>query len=305
VAIPDYETVMLPLLRFLQDGREHLFRDAVEHVSNEFNLSDAEKEELLPSGRQPIINNRVGWARMYLKNAGLLESPARGYVKITEKGAKVLESNPAKIDVKFLRKFPEFNQWLHGTEDTSGIVATPTTVIESVVTPREQLEGGYQSIRRSLSQELLDLLKKCSPTFFENIVLDVLVKMGYGGSLKDAGKAIGRTGDGGVDGIIKEDKLGLDEIYIQAKRWEGTVGRPEIQKFVGALHGKRTRKGIFITTSDFTGDALEYARTIDPKVILIDGKKLAELMIDYDVGVTRIVNYEIKTVDSDYFSEDQ
>jgi len=299
LAIPDYETIMLPLLKFLDDQKEHSTHDAIDHLSNLFNLSEAERRQLLPSGRQTFVYNRVGWARTYLKKAGLLESPSRGYLRITVKGLEVLKGNPSKIDVKFLEQYPEFVAW----KETRKTLADEGAW-SAKETPEELLELGYQRIRRSLAEELLSLVKKSSPPFFEKIVVELLLKMGYGGSLRDAGEAIGRTGDEGIDGIIKEDRLGLDTIYVQAKRWEGTVGRPEIHKFVGALQGQRAKKGIFITTSSFSNDAKEYASRIDTKVVLIDGEKLAELMVDNDVGVSRLANYEIKKVDSDYFAEE-
>lgn len=299
MAIPDYETIMLPLLKFLDDQKEHSTHDAIDHLSNLFNLSEAERRQLLPSGRQTFVYNRVGWARTYLKKAGLLESPSRGYLRITVKGLEVLKGNPSKIDVKFLEQYPEFVAW----KETRKTLADEGAW-SAKETPEELLELGYQRIRRSLAEELLSLVKKSSPPFFEKIVVELLLKMGYGGSLRDAGEAIGRTGDEGIDGIIKEDRLGLDTIYVQAKRWEGTVGRPEIHKFVGALQGQRAKKGIFITTSSFSNDAKEYASRIDTKVVLIDGEKLAELMVDNDVGVSRLANYEIKKVDSDYFAEE-
>ena len=299
MAIPDYETIMLPLLKFLDDQKEHSTHDAIDHLSNLFNLSEAERRQLLPSGRQTFVYNRVGWARTYLKKAGLLESPSRGYLRITVKGLEVLKGNPSKIDVKFLEQYPEFVAW----KETRKTLADEGAW-SAKETPEELLELGYQRIRRSLAEELLSLVKKSSPPFFEKIVVELLLKMGYGGSLRDAGEAIGRTGDEGIDGIIKEDRLGLDTIYIQAKRWEGTVGRPEIHKFVGALQGQRAKKGIFITTSSLSDDTKEYASRIDTKVVLIDGEKLAELMVDNDVGVSRLANYEIKKVDSDYFAEE-
>ena len=299
MAIPDYETIMLPLLKFLDDQKEHSTHDAIDHLSNLFNLSEAERRQLLPSGRQTFVYNRVGWARTYLKKAGLLESPSRGYLRITVKGLEVLKGNPSKIDVKFLEQYPEFVAW----KETRKTLADEGAW-SAKETPEELLELGYQRIRRSLAEELLSLVKKSSPPFFEKIVVELLLKMGYGGSLRDAGEAIGRTGDEGIDGIIKEDRLGLDTIYVQAKRWEGTVGRPEIHKFVGALQGQRAKKGIFITTSSLSDDTKEYASRIDTKVVLIDGEKLAELMVDNDVGVSRLANYEIKKVDSDYFAEE-
>jgi len=275
-------------------------RSAVDSLSDKFSLTPAEQAELLPSGQQAVFTNRIGWARSYLKKAGLLESPRRGAFKITEGGQSVLAENPEKIDVKYLGRFPEFIEF---RDPSKPITASDngTVVQESDRTPEEVLELAHQSIRDSLIEELLTKILSCSPAFFETLVVELLVKMGYGGSRKDAGERIGQTGDGGIDGIIKEDRLGLDTIFIQAKRWQGNVGRPEIQKFVGALQGQRAKKGVFITTSKFTSDAVEYSSFIDTKVVLIDGNKLAGLMIDFDVGVSTSASYVIKKMDSDYF----
>lgn len=301
MAIPDYQSLMLPALRFYSDGQEHSFRDTVESLSKEFNQTEQERKELLPSGQQEIFDNRVGWARTYLKKAGLIESTRRGYNKITKRGFEVLKQNPAKIDVVFLGQFEEFQSFraLHHPKDE--VEQEPNA---NSKTPEESLELAYQKIRDDLSVDLLQRLKSCTPKFFERLVVEVIVKMGYGGTRLDAGKAVGKSGDGGIDGIIKEDKLGLDAIYIQAKRWEGTVGRPEIQKFVGALTGQRAKKGLFITTSNFSEDAIDYVSRIDAKVVLIDGETLAQLMIDHGVGVSTIAAYELKRIDSDYFTEE-
>lgn len=300
--IPDYQSVMLPLLAFAGDQKEHSIRDATDHIFKEFRLSEEERKALLPSGRQCIIDNRVGWARTFLKKAGLLESPRRSIFRITEAGLVVLKKRPKEINVKFLEQFPGFVEFRKvGKEDQE---EEPKERGASDETPQEALEYGYQKMRKDLAQELLISVKQMSPQFFERLVVELLLAMGYGGTLSDAGKAIGQSGDGGIDGIIKEDKLGLDVIYIQAKRWEGVVGRPEIHKFVGALAGKRASKGVFITTSSFTRDAAGYVTTIADKIILIDGDMLAQLMIDHDIGVTRVASYDIKRIDSDYFSEE-
>lgn len=306
MAIPDFQTCMLPFLRHLSDGVEHSLRDAEGALAQLFKLSDSERAELLPSGQQGIFKNRVGWARSYLKKAGLVEAPKRGVFKITPRGVKVLETNPNRIDIKFLEQFPEFAGFREASKattenklDTGSQEVTP----QLTVTPEEAIESAYQGLRDQLAQELLTVILGCSPTFFEQLVVDLLVKMGYGGSRKDAGERIGQSGDGGIDGIIKEDRLGLDAIFIQAKRWQGSVGRPEIQKFVGALQGQRARKGVFITTSTYTADAVEYASRIDTKVILIDGKALSNLMIDFGVGVSDSATYIVKRIDSDYFEE--
>lgn len=301
MSIPDYQSIMLPLLEFAGDGREHTVREAIEFLAARFGLTDQERKMLLPSGQQAIFDNRVGWARTYLKKAGLLESPRRGYFRITSRGLEVLRAKPEKIDVSFLEQFPEFVEFRSRRRETG--VSSTELLEQAQETPAELLERAYQDLRRELARELLDYVKKCSPQFFEQLVIDLLVKMGYGGSREDAARAIGRTGDEGIDGIINEDRLGLDTLYIQAKRWDGVVGRPEVQRFAGALQGQRARKGILITTSRFSEEAREYAARIDSKIVLIDGDRLAELMIDYGVGVTRVASYEIKKIDQDYFIE--
>ena len=302
MAIPDYQTLMLPLLRYAGEKKELSNREAIEYLCNKFNLNDREIRELLPSGRQPTIDNRVGWARTYMKKAGLLESTRRGFFSITKRGEKVLKQNPSKIGVRFLSQFPEFREFRSVRRDITK--KREESELVSSETPEETLESAYQKLQVDLASEIIQTVSKCSPSFFEKLVVEVLVKMGYGGSRKEAGQAIGKTADGGIDGIINEDRLGLDIIYIQAKRWDSTVGRPEIQKFAGALQGQRAKKGIFLTTSNFSKEALEYVTRIDSKIILIDGDTLANLMIDHNVGVSTVALYEIKKIDTDYFTED-
>jgi len=305
MAIPDYQTLMLPVLKLASDEAEHKFSQAVEELSDEFSLSPEERNELLPSGSQAVFNNRVGWARSYLKQAGLLESPKRGYFTISETGLKFLKTNPPKIDSSVLEQFPEFIEFKNRKKDKSekNEVSESVTEQEDAQTPEDSLASAYSKLRSSLESEILSSVKEASPSFFERLVVDLLVKMGYGGNRKEAGKALGKSGDGGIDGIINEDRLGLDVIYIQAKRWEGTVGRPEIQKFAGALQGQRARKGVFITTSSYTKEAKEYVIMIDVKIILIDGDLLSTLMVDHNVGVSTVGQYEVKKLDSDYFDE--
>ncbi len=304
MAIPDYQSLMLPVLQLAGDQHEHSLQEAIESLAKRFNLSNGECKELLPSGRQAIFDNRVGWARTYLKKAGLLHSPKRSYFQITERGLGVLKQVPTMINVKFLRQFPEFVEFQGKNNKLDGN-ATLEVSEENLQSPGEEFELAYQRIRLALATELLQTIKTCSPMFFERLVVDLLVKMGYGGTRKDAGQAIGKSGDGGIDGIIKEDRLGLDIVYIQAKRWDETlIGRPEIQKFAGALQGQRAKKGIFITTSKFTQSAHDYASIIDSKIVLIDGETLAQLMIDYNVGVNVVATYELKRMDSDYFAEE-
>ena len=264
MAIPDYQTLLLPVLKLAADGEEHKFSQAVEELTEEFNLSTEERNELLPSGSQAVFNNRVGWARTYLKQAGLLASPKRGFFTITQLGTELLAANPAKIDISVLERYPEFIEFKNrkkGKSEYESQLEIPTEQ-DSTLTPEDSLASAYNQLRLALESEVLSSVKEASPSFFERLVVDLLVKMGYGGSRQDAGKALGKSGDGGIDGTINEDRLGLDVIYIQAKRWEGPVGRPEIQKFAGALQGQRARKGVFITTSSFTKEAIEYASLI-------------------------------------------
>jgi restriction system protein len=304
MAIPDFQSVMLPLLRVAGDGKEHRLRDLGTAVADDFGLEPEERTRLLPSGRQAILVNRVAWASIYLRRAGLLETVSRGVLRITPAGTSVLETPPAAINIKFLQQFPSFVEFQRasrtGASDDSK--AEPAPDVSRTV--EETLEEAHQSIRGVLAQELLDRVQKCRPEFFEHLVVELLVKMGYGGSRKDAGERVGQSGDGGIDGIIKEDRLGLDVIYLQAKRWQDSVGRPEVQKFVGALQGQHARKGVFLTTSTFTKDAIEYAARLDSKVVLIDGKRLAELMIDFDLGVSTAATFSLKRIDSDYFDQE-
>lgn len=301
--IPDFQTIMLPLLRVAEDGQSHYIHDAVDELAKHFSLTDEEKSKLLSSGQQPVFYNRVGWARTYLKKAGLLEDPKRGYFRITERGKEVLQEKPERIDMKYLQRFPEYIEFRQTTREPSEEQVSDDDL--EGLTPEEALEDSYQRIRKDLADELLSYVLSSTSGFFEKLVVELLVKMGYGGSQREAARAVGQSGDEGIDGIIDEDRLGLDTIYVQAKRWksESSVGRPEIQKFVGALQGKRAKKGIFITTARFTDDARDYARNIDTKVVLIDGSRLTELMIDYGVGVTSRTAYEIKSLDTDYFGK--
>ncbi|MBK7408744.1 MAG: restriction endonuclease [Saprospirales bacterium] len=303
--IPDFQSIMLPLLKHVSDRKEHTFRGLIEDLAQKFKLTDEERRELLPSGQQPIFDNRVAWAKTYLKKAGLLDSSQRAIFQITDRGLEVLRQNPGQINIAFLKQFPEFVEFQTAKKEDNE-TDDSNTEEASVQTPEESLETAYQKIRKSLAQDLLSRVGTLSPAFFERLVVELLVKMGYGGSIKDAGRAIGRSGDEGIDGTIKEDKLGLDIIYIQAKRWKpgNTVGRPEIQKFVGALAGQGAKKGIFITTSSFTREALEYSPKNETKIVLIDGEQLAQLMIDYNLGVSPQQVYEVKRVDGDYFGEE-
>ena len=271
--IPDYQAIMLPLLKFVGDKQEHSLREAISFLANQFNLTEDERKELLPSGKQSTFNNRVGWAGPYLKKAELLNSTRRGYFKITPRGITVLAKRPQLLNVKILEQYDEFIAFrqLRNNSNKGNNWSEDNTENN---TPEEALENAHQQLQETLAIEILENIKQCSPNFFESLVVDLLVSMGYGGSRKEAGQAVGKSGDGGIDGIIKEDRLGLDIIYIQAKRWENVVGRPEIQKFAGALQGQRAKKGIFITTSDFTKDAIEYVSKIDTKIILLNGNQI-------------------------------
>ncbi|MFW9877463.1 MAG: restriction endonuclease [Candidatus Thorarchaeota archaeon] len=302
MAIPDYATIMLPLLKYTADQEEHHIREVIDYLTKIFKLSEDEKRELLPSGGDTLFSNRCQWARTHLVKAGLLESTRRGYIKISQRGLEALNKNPEKINNEFLMQYPEFVEFLKPSDKKTKRIEEQTDERE---TPVESIEYGYQQLKQQLAQELLAQVKNTTPSFFEKLVVELLVKMGYGGSIRDAGSILGKSGDEGIDGTIKEDQLGLDIIYIQAKKWDNTtIGRPELQKFVGALKGQQANKGVFITTSKFSDGARDYVAKIDSKVVLIDGEYLAELMVDYDVGVSRVATYEIKRIDSDYFIEE-
>jgi len=299
--IPDYETLMLPLLKIAGDGKEHEPSEVTELLSDEFNLTADERKQVLPSGQKSVIYSRAQWAKTYLKADGLLESSARGRYQITQRGLDVLKSKLAKIDGKFLNQFAEFIEFKRRSRKDE---SKNDVQEDEVKTPEELLESGYQNLRDTLAQELLEKIKNAPPKFFEQLVVDLLVAMGYGGSRKDAGQAVGQSGDGGIDGIIKEDKLGLDAVYIQAKRWDSAVGRPVVQNFVGSLEGFRATKGVLITTSKFATSAEEYVKSVRKKIVLIDGEELAQLMIDHNVGVAEVATYKVKKVDADYFGEE-
>ena len=308
--VPDYQAIMLPVLTLLRDGGAHDVREIRDRLTEQFGLSDEELRETLPSGPTPLFNNRVGWATTYLKQAKLIDSPKRGTYQLSSRGAEVLRQRPSAITRQFLTQFPEFREFVSRSSD-GGSTQSGTDVQQATGsaqpaqegTPEELLEGAYRNLRAEVEAELLQQVRDASPAFFERLVVDLLVTMGYGGSQRDAGKALGRTGDGGIDGIVKEDRLGLDVIYIQAKRWQNTVGRPDVQAFAGSLEGERARKGVFITTSSFSKEAQDYVSRIDKKIVLIDGQQLASLMFDFSIGVSRVASFEVKRVDGDYFVE--
>lgn len=301
MSVPDFQTLMLPVMKISEDGQEHVLSDVVESLADQFKLSETDRREMLPSERQPRFHNRVNWAVTYLKKAGLVESRGRGRFRIAERGRDLLRNNPPKINMKLLEQFEEFVEFRKFSREKEEPAAREG---EAEQTPEETLESSYQALRRNLASELLERAKKCSPRFFEKLVVDLLVRMGYGGSLTDAGQAVGQSGDGAIDGIIKEDKLGLDVAYIQAKRWENTVGRPVVQAFAGSLEGQRARKGVLITTSQFSPEAREYVGRIEKKIVLIDGAELAQLMIDHEAGVSDVISYSLKRVDADYYEEE-
>lgn len=304
MAVPGFQDVMLPLLSELADGKERSNPELLEALATRMHLVPEDKVELLPSGKQTVWANRAAWAKVYLKKAGLIISLRRGVVAITDEGRKLLAERPDHIDLRILLRYESFRQFqgqATKVEDGPGPASEVQVPLE---TPGESIERAYRALRHDLEDELLQKLKACTPAYFETIVVQLLVAMGYGGSRADAGRAVGRTGDGGIDGIIKEDKLGLNLVYIQAKRWEGVVGRPEIQKFVGALVGQKASKGVFMTTSSFTKDAVDYVAGVQQKVILLDGPKLAQLMFDTGQGVATVNLYEVKRVDHDFFEEE-
>ncbi len=308
--IPAFQEIMLPLLKVVSDKNEHKMKDVVDSLAKSYNLTDDEKKELLPSGVAFLFENRVHWARFHVKKAGLVDSFKRGTITISQRGLDVLKKNPSLINLSFLKQFPEFNEHnatkneKNSIADSAGIELTNDTIEDQ--TPEEIIGNAYLEIRSVLAQEIINKVVSLSPNYFEKLVVELLVKMGYGGSLKDAGRVVGKSGDEGIDGTINEDKLGLDIIYIQAKRWKpgNVVGRPDLQQFVGALAGQGAKKGIFITTSSFTKDAKNYTPRNETKIVLIDGEMLARYMIDYNIGVTLQQNYEIKKIDNDYFGEE-
>jgi restriction system protein len=304
--IPDYQTLMRPLLELLADGDEHPLRDLRAALADKFELSQEEREQMLPSGTARLFDDRVSWARYYLQRAGMLEPARRSVYRITTSGRALIAEVPDRVTVEHLsRRSPDFRAWVGpsrgGIKSDGGI---ETSLINDPQTPEELMAAANQSLRRAVEADVLTRLRACSPAFFERVVVRLLVAMGYGGTLQDAGRAIGRSGDEGIDGIIKEDRLGLDAVYVQAKRWTNTVGRPEIQQFAGALAGHRARKGVFITTSAFSAEAKAYIGNVDTRIVLIDGETLARFMFEHGVGVATTSTYEVKRLDTDFFEEE-
>jgi len=291
---------MLPYLQFMGDGKPHNTGEAEDYLAGIFKVTEAQRQELIPSSRAFRFRNRIAWAIGHFKQAKLIEPVSRGIYRITDRGQGILAKKLSRVDLKLLKQFPEYQAWRNKPAVSEEI----TQEEHYAQTPQEIIDNSFQTLSSALADELLEKIRSSSPAFFEQLVLDLLVAMGYGGSRAEASTRVGRSGDGGIDGIIKEDKLGLDAIYIQAKRWEATVGRPVVQAFAGSLEGERARKGVLITTSNFSKDAVEYVTRIDKKIVLIDGEELARLMIEHNVGVNEAQRYVIKRVDLDYFSEE-
>jgi restriction system protein len=300
--VPPFQDIMLPMLRLAAEsnGQPLAIKTAVEVIAGQMGLSEEDRTELLPSGRQSRFTNRVNWTASHLRAAKLLESAGRGLVVITDRGKELLASNPPAINLKTLMQFPEFQEFRGGGNGE----VTEEKEAETTDTPEEAIEKSYKALRSEIVADVLARLKTCTPTFFEQIVVQLVVRMGYGGSLKDAGQAVGKSHDGGIDGVIKQDKLGLDVVYLQAKRWENTVGRREVQQFAGALAGQQANRGVFITTSDFSSEAVAYAKQVATKIVLMNGRQLAEYMFDHDLGVTSTLTLSLKKIDSDFFEEE-
>jgi len=311
MAVPDFQTLMLPVPQEYADGNEHMSRDVRANVAAKLALTAEEVAEQLPTAPQTRFANRTAWAHSYLKQAGILESPRRGHYRITDRGKQVLAASPTRIDIPFLERYPDFQEFRarKGTRSDANSEVEPTEAAAAddfgvILTPDEQVRASASLVRANLAAQLLERVKQAPPAFFENLVVDLLVAMGYGGTHEDAAKVVGGTGDGGIDGVIKEDRLGLESIYVQAKRWEASVGRPVIQQFAGALAGHHARKGVVLTTSAFTQDALTFVKTLQTTIVLIDGKQLAELMIEFGIGVSDVETIRLQRVDEDYFTDE-
>jgi restriction system protein len=311
MSVPDFQSLMLPVLQAYADGKERLSRDVRAMIASRLGLTAEDIAERLPTAPQTRLANRTAWAHSYLKQSGLLESPRRGHYRITDRGRQVLAAPPPRIDIPFLERYPDFQEFRarKGTRSEATVEGQSAAVaaadeFAAVLTPDEQVRAAAALVKANLAAQLLERVKQASPSFFENLVVDLLVAMGYGGTHEDAAKVVGGSGDGGIDGVIKEDRLGLESIYVQAKRWEASVGRPNIQQFAGALAGHHARKGVVLTTSSFTQDAVNYAKTLQATIVLIDGEQLADLMIEFGVGVSDVQTIRLKKVDEDYFAEE-
>jgi restriction system protein len=304
MAVPDFQSLMIPVLRAVADGKTYTAAEVNNRVAKDLLLTEADLAELLPSGKNHVFYNRVNWAKYYLFRAGLVSQPRRALWEINQRGRDTLATDVGRITISDLKQYPEFREFVSHPKKSGGKSTLDEIHEDTGRDPVEMMETGYEQMRAELARTVLEQAKSCSPEFFEQLVVDLLVAMGYGGSRADAGHAVGGSGDGGIDGIIKEDRLGLDAVYIQAKRWEGSVSRPTVQGFTGSLEGQRARKGVLITTSRFTHDAREYVEKIEKKIVLIDGEQLAELMIDYGIGVAEVTSYSVKRLDTDYFESD-
>jgi restriction system protein len=306
MAIPSYQTFMLPALRVLAETDTLHLKEVATRAADALGVPAEERELLLPSGTQAIFRNRAGWALSYMKYAGLVTTTKRGVYQITDRGREVLRRGLPRVDNTVLQEFEEFRTFMERyrtAQDARQHGAGSELTTSDNASPEEALLAAYENLRENLASQLIDMLKGVSPVRFEAIVIDVLQAMGYGGGRAGAARAVGRSGDGGIDGVIEEDRLGLDTLYVQAKRWESTVGRPTVQAFAGALQGQRATKGVLITTSDFSADARRYVENLSTRIVLIDGQRLAEMMIDHDVGVSVEATYAVKRLDSDYFEE--
>lgn len=303
MSIPNYQELMLPLLRVLGTAEKDLHqKECTQRVADALQLTEEQREARLPSGLQTYIHNRIGWAGWYMQQAGLVMKPKKGSMRITDEGRALLAKNPATVDNKLLATYSNYRDKVLKESDSDEGIAPPVAA-PNELTPTDQVEEAHQKLNQILATELLDLMARMDPYKFEQLVVDLLFAMGYGGSREEAARVTKKSGDEGIDGIINEDRLGLDVIYVQAKRWQASVGRAEIQSFVGALVGKHAHKGVFITTSDFHKTAVEYARGVQHKVVLINGQRLADLMIEHGVGVSTVRTLHLKRIDSDYFEE--
>jgi restriction system protein len=306
MAIPDYQSLMLPVLKHAAQGETRV-PEAAEAIADELGLTVDERDQLLPSGRQKLLHNRIHWAKWYMTKAGLIDQPRRGRYVASDEGRALLAKNPSQIDVETLLEYPAFREFYRGdaasTEDAAdGKVDTVTRDN----TPEEQSEAAHVALQSALREELLQRIPQNSPSFFEQVIVELLVAMGYGGTVRNAATQLGRSGDGGVDGVINEDRLGLDRVYVQAKRYAqgNSVGRPDVQAFVGSLVGLGATKGVFVTTSSFSSAASDFVRHLGQRIILIDGRRLADLMIEHNVGVRLSRAVEFKRLDEDFFAED-
>ncbi len=311
MAIPEFNEIKAPALQFFAaDPKPHKISEIFSILGDHFQLTEEERNELLPSGTQRRWHNRANWACYDLYRASLLDRPKKGLYIITETGKKLASENPKSIDRDFLMRFPQFVQFTQSSGSKKDVqndkleLSTTESAISKTETPEERIDAAYQVLNSTLKREVLDQVKKMDPFRFEHLVVDLLVAMGYGGSREEAAQVTKASGDEGIDGIINEDRLGLDVIYLQAKRWQQPVGRKEIQSFVGALAGQQAHKGVFITTSGFIDTAIAYAKKVPQKVILIDGEKLADLMVKHNIGVALSHSYEVKHIDSDYFEQE-